>query len=114
MELGRTSELTCLTPSELHWIELALRPKGKHPMAEEALRNAAGRRLTCGVRDAKADNTCGKPATHFYMEAGKSTFGTMRCTCAEHWRAMDPGNGLGLADDPTEAEEPREAAPAGS
>ena len=47
MELGRTNELTILTPDERAWIERALGPAGRNVMADAALKAGLGRRLDC-------------------------------------------------------------------
>ena len=102
MEIGRTTEITCLTPSERYWIEQALAPAGKHPMAEAALQNAVGRQLLCNVKNDETGEECGAPATHFYMpnpNDSSKTFGTMRCTCTPHWRDLDPNDTLCLNDE---------------
>ena len=64
MELGRTDELTILTPDERAWIERALKPAGRNVMAEAALKAGLGRRLgRAAARRSLASASAGSSAT---------------------------------------------------
>ena len=90
MELGRTNELTILTPNERAWIERALGPAGRNVMADAALKTGLGRRLDCETP--AVDHRCGRAATHFYVDGDD----LLHAHCEHHWREMDPNDTLGL------------------
>ena len=92
MELGRTDELTILTPNERAWIERALGPTDRNVMADAALKVGLGRRLDCETP--AGDRRCGRPATHFYVDNDDR----LHAHCEHHWREMDPNDTLGLLD----------------
>ncbi len=92
MELGRTNELTILTPDERAWIERALGPAGRNVMADAALKAGLGRRLDCETP--AGDHRCGRPATHFYVDNDDR----LHTHCERHWREMDPSDTLRLLD----------------
>lgn len=89
MELGRTNELTILTPDERAWIERELELPDRNVMADAALKAGRGRRLDCETP--AGDHRCGRPATHFYVDDDR-----LHAHCEHHWREMDPNDTLGL------------------
>ena len=94
MEIGRTNELTILTPDERARIERALGPAGRHVMADAALKTGLGRRLDCETP--AGDHRCGRTATHFYVDGDDR----LHAHCEHHWREMDPNDTLRLLDNP--------------
>ena len=90
MELGRTNELTILTPNERAWIERALGPAGRNVMADAALKAGLGRRLDCETP--AGNHRCGRAATHFYV----GNDDRLHAHCEHHWREMDPNDTLRL------------------
>ena len=90
MELGRTNELTILTPNERAWIERALGPTDRNVMADAALKTGLGRRLDCETP--AGDHRCGRAATHFYVDGDDR----LHAHCEHHWREMDPSDTLRL------------------
>ena len=90
MELGRTTELTILTPDERAWIERAIGSAGRNVMADAALKAGLGRRLDCETL--AGDHRCGRAATHFYVDNGDR----LHAHCEHHWREMDPNDTLRL------------------
>ena len=100
MEIGRTTELTVLTPGDVRWIERALDALQKRgdAMAREALAQGHGRSLACGGTQANSrEGGCGKPATHYSVDANR---GRMQGYCDEHWRRdMDPNDHFKLSGD---------------
>ena len=94
MEIGRVKELTVLTPSEIGWIERALRPRDA--MARQTLAQGKGRATACSHATGKGK--CGKAATHYTVDHT----GDLTGYCLEHWRSDgDPSNTLQL-DSPEE------------
>ena len=91
MEVGRTNELTVLTPSEVHWVEQRIGPLDV--MARKML--SQGRRRTTACSHTNADGTvCGKSATHYTVDSGSGKFTGY---CLDHWRSDgDPSNTLQL------------------
>ena len=106
MELGATSELTILTPSDVHWIKAALnalatRNKRRHPPADEALDRGAGRTLACyhrneaGTGDAPGE-PCGDAAVGYMVDSESHE---LIAYCPEHWRRHgNPRNVLGILE----------------
>jgi len=93
MEIGKLTELRCLTPTETGWVQRALdalHGRGD-AMAREVLANAEGRKLACEGGKTTPE-PCPHPPSHYTVSNG-----TMRCYCAHHWRQdVDPANQLGL------------------
>lgn len=102
MEVGKTTELTVLTPGELTWVKRALDTlKGRgDTMARTVLRNGHGRTMTC-TQPTTADASvqagiCGKPAAYYSLPAQSPT---IQGYCQAHWRQTgDPSNTLGLSN----------------
>ena len=79
MEIGKSGELTILTPGERRWIELAI---GDNAMAHKMLGQGAGRQLECNRGESDGSKPCGQAAA-FYAVVND---GSLLTFCEEHWK----------------------------
>ena len=101
MEIGRSKELTVLTPSEVEWLRKDLRQNAK--VGPKMLAEGAGRKVRCCGGD---DGACEKHVTHYAATAFEN--GSWRGYCLEHWKSGgDPQKIFGLNDEPGPAAETR-------